>query len=296
MAGSVPILSPSDAEELVRLSRTQGADAAATRFPCFRLLDLSAAKSVFSTDEIIDWSCIAEMSADAADYCFTRFGLAKDIDGNDATCLLSFDGLEAIDTETATVLGGYTHGSLSLNGLTRITIPAAQALARLRYGQLHLDGISRMSADCLRTLLDNYDGVTLNGFYYLGEEHVPALKSCGYTGSGCWRLTLSGVAYMSEAAADALAHVCESIRNDKDNLDGGVTLDGLRVLNSANLAREAVLDKWGFPRGILIVSFDAIETITYRAALVIAEHSPGLAMPNLRDVSPDIGRLLGRGV
>jgi len=115
MTNTSPELSRADAEVLFRLSKAQGRVAAAAKFPRFRSIDKSAADVFFQDSVIIVWSCITELSADAAALCFARFGLTEEVDAKDATSVLRLDGLESLDVATAEILGSYSLGPLSLN-------------------------------------------------------------------------------------------------------------------------------------------------------------------------------------
>ena len=80
MTFSNPTLTRDDAEEIARLSRAKGSDAASEQYPRFRLIDLAAAEVLFQDRDIIDWSCITELSEEVAAYLFKRFGLEKATD------------------------------------------------------------------------------------------------------------------------------------------------------------------------------------------------------------------------
>jgi hypothetical protein len=299
MTNPSPELTRADAEVLYRLSKTQGRAAAATQFPRFRVLDKSAAEVFFKDSEILDWSCITELSADAAALCFARFGLTEEVDGKDATSLLRFDGLENVDVATAGVLGGYTLGPLSLNGLRSLSSDAARELSRLRFGQLKLNGITVIEPMAFAWLYRTYDGVELDSLQTLGNEHLtanPPSGSGGGSGGGpFWQISLKSITYLPQAWADRFGREGEACREEADDYacDHWIDLSGLRVLNSALLATEAALTHHGAEGACVSIQLDKIETITLEAAtaLVTALGGDSIRLPSLTEVTPDMACL-----
>lgn len=299
MTNTSPELSRADAEVLFRLSKTQGRVAAATKFPRFRLIDKSAADVFFQDSEIIDWSCITELSADAAAVCFARFGLTEEVDAKDATSLLRLDGLESLDVATAEILGSYSLGPLSLNGLTSLSPDAARALSRLSYGQLKLNGIRVIDPVAFAWLWSTYDGFELNSLQTLGLEHLhaktPTGASGGSGGGPFWQISLKGITYLPQAWADRLGSYGEACREEADQYatDHWIDLSGLRVLNSATLAREASMAHHGVEGACVSIELDKVETITLEAAtaFVTAIESDSISLPGLTEIPPDMARM-----
>jgi hypothetical protein len=296
MIRNIPALSLSDVNALIKLSKSKGPNAAEAHYQKFRLLDLDAGKAFFEDSEVISWQCITEISAECLGYCFEKYDLAINDDAKDATGKLRFDGLEAIDEATADVFGTYSWGLLSLNGLQTLSVDCAKLLSRVPWGQLQLNGLGALEPMGFAWLYTTYDGVSLDGLRVLDLEHLNARPTGGGGGSGggpFWSIGLNGIAYLPQAWQDHLGEEGRCCRDEGKQYatDHWIGLNGLRVLNSASLAKEAILHQYDVDFACVDVDFTKLESVTFdavQAMVGLKRWRREIDLPALSSLSPDV--------
>jgi hypothetical protein len=155
--------------------------------------------------------------------------------------VLSLDGLQAIDFDSAQALASNSALALRLNGLVSMTPQVASSLARVRYLEINK---LQPSLDVVRELGNLSGTIELNAMEFLDAPSVKELAKNGY------RLSLNGVKTISADVARELAtsrawismngleELSVDVAAELSKHTGGWSLASLRTLVDTDLAKR----------------------------------------------------------